>query len=138
MCGNAPPRIVTVLVRAYVCLTVVRYSSVYGGCRRGWLHVWSCPFRQFINSLRDNERAASRYREVPFRAEEVDLSSRRGRAHHLKGGWAGGWSEAAAPEGRPPEAGTKVVGASPAEGERFMEDTRSVIQRKGSDLPWSL
>ena len=46
------------------------------------------PFRQFINSLLDNDTAASRYREVTFRAEEVDLSSRRGRASSAQG-WPG-------------------------------------------------
>ena len=66
------------------------------------------PFGSSIISLLDNDTAASRYREVTFRAEEVDLSSRRGRARHPKGGRAGGWSEAAAPEGRPPGAGTEV------------------------------
>ena len=71
------------------------------------------PFGSSINSLRDNERAASRYREVPFRAEEVDLSSRRGRAHHLKGGWAGGWSEAAAPEGATPGSWNESGGRKP-------------------------
>ena len=71
------------------------------------------PFGSSINSLRDNERAASRYREVPFRAEEVDSSSRRGRAHHLKGGWAGGWSEAAAPEGATPGSWNESGGRKP-------------------------
>ena len=66
------------------------------------------PFGSSINSLLDNDTAASRYREVTFRAEEVDLSSRRGCARHPKGGRAGGWSEAAAPEGRPLRAGSEM------------------------------
>ena len=90
------------------------------------------PFGSSINSLLDNDTAASRYREVAFRAEEVDLPSRRGRAHHLKGGRAGGWSEAAAPEGRPPGAGTEVMGVSPAENERSTEGARSAAPRKGT------